>query len=547
MDIMSQDFKVIIIGGGISGLTLGALLGKAGLRCCIVEKEHQAGGYIAGFRRKDFHFDTAIHWLNQFGETGIVHRAFSFIGQDYPKPKVLNKIHRYKSDNFDILLQTDIQKLKQDFISSFPNEEKGLNKFFAHAKQLGNISSRLANFVRSHETMSLTEKAIYHMRMLPFILPIIKHLKYAGDKGVRRGLSKYFKGDDIKDIFNSESDLLSCLFPIAWAGNKDYFKTPEGGSIEFVKWLIDKNKSYGNEILLKTKVDSIILESKKAIGITAIQKNENIKINAKYIVSASDLPSLYKKLLPASAISNNTKQKLEDSVMYKSGFTISIALDCEAEDLGLSEELISLAKNNLARADHENSVPENSKLSIMSASVRDKTICPSGKGIITIYMAADIEKYNYWETELLDNGERIRGDAYKQLKEEIAQKIFDRIEQELIPNFKEHILFYDTSSPFTYQRYTNNYRGTMMGQRPGKVNMQNKVASHFTEIENLLVGGQWAELGGGIPVAARAAMNTSLIILRKENKQKFKLLAKYFDGKLDIEKLNSNKLFGTNG
>jgi len=537
---MSQKFDVIIIGAGVSGLTLGAMLGKAGLSCCIVEKEHQAGGYIAGFTRRNFKFDTSIHWLNQFGETGIISRVFSFIGADYPKPKLLNNIQRYKSDNFDILLQNDIKKVKSDFKSSFPNEEKGINKFFRHAEQLATISYKLTNFMRSHETMTLVEKAIYHTRMLPFILPIVKHLKYAGDEGVKKGLSKYFTGDGIKDIFNSEVDLLSCLFPIAWAKNKDYFTTPKGGSLSYVNWLLEKNQSLGNKILLRTKVNSIILDGKKAMGITGINKNKKIEIFSEYVVAASDLPSLYNKLLPPSAISSITKQKLENSVMYTSSFTISVALDCPAQDIGFAEELISLSKNNIPRHEHENSNPELSKLSIIAPSVRDTSICPSKKGMITIYMAAAIDKYDNWKTKKGEKGEVIRTKEYYNLKEKIAQQLITRIERELSPNLKKHILFYETASPYTYKRYTDNYQGTMMGQRPGKINMQNKVASHFTEIENLLVGGQWAELGGGIPIATRSAMNTMLIILRKKNKPMFKILAKYFDGKLKLETLNAN-------
>ncbi|RLD71325.1 MAG: NAD(P)/FAD-dependent oxidoreductase, partial [Bacteroidetes bacterium] len=432
-----------------------------------------------------------------------------------------------------------IQKVKEDFKINFPNEKKGIDKFFRHAEQLSTISSKLTNFIRSHETMTLFEKAVYHTRMLPFILPIIKHLKYAGNEGVKKGLSKYFKGDDIKDVFNSEVDLLSCLLPISWAKNKDYFTTPKGGSISHVNWLIQKNHSYGNQILLRTKANSIILDNKKATGITAINKNKEIAISAEYIVSASDLPSLYNSLLPPSAISSVTKQKLENSVMYTSSFTISVALDCPAQELGFTEELISLSKNNIPRYEHENSNPELSKLSIIAPSVRDTSICPTGQGMLTIYMAASMDKYDNWKTKKGENGETIRTKEYYNLKEDIAQQLLNRIERELAPNLKKHILFYETASPYTYNRYTDNYRGTMMGQRPGKINMQNKVASHITEIENLFVGGQWAELGGGIPIATRSAMNTMLIILRKKNKRSFKLLAKYFDGKLSLKKLNS--------
>jgi prolycopene isomerase len=533
-----MDYDIVIIGAGISGLSLGALLGKAGFNCCIVEKEYHAGGYIAGYSRKDFHFDTAIHWLNQFGKSGIVHKVFNSIDSDYPKPTLLNKIHRYKSDNYDILLQNNIQKVKADFIKQFPEEEKGIELFFKHAEELSRVSLRMNDFVRNHESMGVVEKAIYYTRMLPHIFPIFKHLKYANDEGVRLGLSKYFKGDEIKDVFSSERDLLSCLFPLAWAKITDYYKTPSGGSVQYVNWLVSQNERFGNKILLSSEATEVLLQGNVAKGIKVKNKNNVSEIYSKYVIAASDLPYLYRKLLPDSAVSEKVKSKLENSIQYTSSFTVSVALDCPAEDLGFGEELISLSKNNIQRSDHEGSDPKISKLSIIAPSVRDKSVCPDDKGIITIYMAADIEKFDFWHTEIGDDGKRKRGKAYREFKKQIAEIIIDRI-TELSPEFREHIMFYEASTPFTYQRYSYNYRGTMMGPRPGKENMQNKVASHYTEVRNLLVGGQWAELGGGVPIAVRSAVNTTLIILRKENKKKYRLLAKYMDGKISVNQLNT--------
>src|ERR1700712_3231461 len=78
-------YDVVIIGSGIGGLTAGALLSKAGLTVCVLEKEPHPGGYLAGFRRKDFRFDTAIHWLNQYSEEGMVSRLFYALGNDFPR------------------------------------------------------------------------------------------------------------------------------------------------------------------------------------------------------------------------------------------------------------------------------------------------------------------------------------------------------------------------------------------------------------------------------------------------------------------------------
>jgi prolycopene isomerase len=534
---MQNSYDVVIIGGGVSGLTLGAILAKAGQKCCIVEKEPHPGGYLAGFERKGFLFDTAIHWLNQFNEEGIAHRCFSFIDKNYPKLKQLNHIQRYQTDNFNILLQTDLEKVKTEFHQAFPEEKKGIEKFFNHVNQLSKASKKISFFTRSAQTMSITDKALFYTRALPAILPMIKHIRYAGDKGVTKGLSKYFKGNSIKDIFSSESDLLSCLFPLAWAKNKDYYIPPSGGSIEIINWLMEQNQQFGNDVLLGTKASTILTEKRKAVGIEVFQKEKSFKLNSNYVVIASDLISAYRNLLPKGFISEKQIQKLENSKQYKSAFTVAVALDCPAEDLGFGEELILLFKNNIERSLHEDSNPDHSKLSVLSPSVRDKSVCPKGKGMVSIYMAADIDKYDFWKTELDSNGKRHRGKEYKDFKNTIAKRLFERVDKEINPEFSKHIIFFEVATPYTYYRYTDNYNGTIMGPRPGKENMQNKVASYFTGVENMLVGGQWAELGGGIPTTSRAALNTALIILKKENKRYFKQLSNYVDGKISLTKL----------
>ena len=55
---IKDEYDVIVIGAGVGGLTAASLLSKAGLSVCVLEKEPHVGGYLAGFRRKNFIFDT---------------------------------------------------------------------------------------------------------------------------------------------------------------------------------------------------------------------------------------------------------------------------------------------------------------------------------------------------------------------------------------------------------------------------------------------------------------------------------------------------------
>ena len=543
---MSEEFNkttydIAIIGAGISGLTAAAIAGRFGLKCCILEKEPNAGGYLAGFSRKGFHFDTSIHWLNQCNKNEMAGRIFSLIGSDSPAIKNMENIHRFKGDNYDYLLTNNPDKLKDKLISDFPHEKAGIEKFFRAAKRIGNGSLKYANLFRTEESMSFFEKSFFKIKLLRFVLPLIKYVFYSGDK-VPKGLDKFFKDKNLQKIYSSENDLLSCLFPIAWAYNNGYQIPKKGGAIVFIKWLTHVNEKLNNDILLNAEVKKLNIKDRNCESIVFQQNNKEYKLTSKYIISTNDIETLYTKMLPEGIVSNKFKAKLNNAVLYSSAFTVSIALDCPAEKLGINQELISITKEGIQRSDHDGGDPLISDISVLAPSARDKSLTPEGKGLVTLYIPSNINYKDYWQTEKDSNGNFIRGEKYKKLKNEVADILINRVEQTLNIDLNSHIEFIDVSTPITYLRYTGNKNGTMMGARPGKENMQAGIAHHQTPVKNLFLGGHWAELGGGVPICTKTAINAVLLILKKNKKQAFSLLANYMDNKIQLEQLHSSEL-----
>ncbi len=161
---------------------------------------------------------------------------------------------------------------------------------------------------------------------------------------------------------------------------------------------------------------------------------------------------------------------------------------------------------------------------------------------MTIFIPSFIEQYENWGAKMDENGNFTRGEDYKDTKQKVADILIDRIERELNIDLRSHIVYLDIATPVTHQRYTGNRNGTMMGARPGKSNMQAKIAHYKTPVSNVFLSGHWAELGGGIPVAVRAALNSTLLVLKKDNKPAFRLLANYMDGKISAKEVNQSSL-----
>ncbi|MBX3255836.1 MAG: NAD(P)/FAD-dependent oxidoreductase [Chitinophagaceae bacterium] len=543
MQQVKASYDVVIIGAGIGGLTAAALLSKAGLTVCVLEKEPHVGGYLAGFRRKDFIFDTAIHWLNQYGPEGIVTRLFNAIGADHPKAITQKHTRRYKGTGFSYLLTSNPDALRDQLIGEFPHEKKGLERFFRNAKKIGCSLNRLNSIFRSETTMTLREKLWGKIHLLKVILPFIPYVRYNGEKGLKKGLSLFFKEERLHSLFASETEVIGCMVPIGWSYAQDFQSPPKGGGQVIPEWLEHVVRFYGNHIVTQSTAKEILLDGNTCAGVSYIHKGRQQQIKSKYVIAACDIETLYEKMLPAHIIPQTLKTKLKQAELYSSSVTISIALSCEAEALGFGEELVHLVDENSPFDAHHNGDPLTSEISILAPSVRDKSVAPEGCGTLTLFMPAFMQYNNEWLTDKDEEGNFIRNDAYRKLKQEIADIIIDRVDKHVAPGLRSHILFYDIATPVTHWRYTGNKNGTMMGARPGRQNIQNKIAHYKTPVNNLLLGGHWAELGGGVPIATKAGTNASLLILKNENPPAFTALCRYIDGKSTLEELLGNACF----
>ena len=539
-----KDFDVVVIGAGVGGLTAAALLARTGLSVCVVEMDTRPGGYLAGFKRMDFRFDSAIHWLNQCGPEGMVTKVFDLIGSDHPKPKSQKKIKRFIGKSFNYLLTDRPDDLKDQWIKEFPHEKDGLIRFFEDAKKLGRSFDKASELFRASITMTPFEKMKTGIRRLKFALPFIKHISYKGDEGVRKGLNRYFKEERLHQVFCSEPDVLSCLVPFGWAYYKDYQSPPEGGSQVIPEWLQHVVEELGGTVKFRTKVTALVNEGTICTAVETIDKLGKVEtISAKNVIAACDAIALYEQMFPTAMRPTEMIKRIKDSDQYASSVTVQLALDCPVESLGFNEEMIFLGDEGLDRSEYGNGDPQTAGISILAPSLRDPSMCPKGKGTVTIYVAAGIDYADHWKTELDAKGNRKRGAAYKEFKKQYADVLIKRVEKAFDIDITSHIDYCDIATPITHWRYTGNYGGTIMGSRPGKENMQSKVASYTTPLKNVFLGGHWAELGGGVPIAVKAASNASLLVLKQQNPAAFVLLSKYFDQDTTLQQtLNSDLL-----
>ena len=76
--------KIIIIGGGVAGLTAGIYAQKAGFDSVVYEKNRVLGGQCTGWKRKGFYIDNCITWMTN-GLPGPERRIIVALSHNPPR------------------------------------------------------------------------------------------------------------------------------------------------------------------------------------------------------------------------------------------------------------------------------------------------------------------------------------------------------------------------------------------------------------------------------------------------------------------------------
>ena len=104
--------KIIIIGGGISGISAGIYAQLNGYTSEIYEKNPVAGGQCMGWNRNGFHIDNCIHWLTGTKKDTELYKAWETVGALNESIEMANTEIFYTSiiDNKTVTLWKDLDK-----------------------------------------------------------------------------------------------------------------------------------------------------------------------------------------------------------------------------------------------------------------------------------------------------------------------------------------------------------------------------------------------------------------------------------------------------
>ena len=132
---------------------------------------------------------------------------------------------------------------------------------------------------------------------------------------------------------------------------------------------------------------------------------------------------------------------------------------------------------------------------IEDITIRNHSFDPSlnkNDSTLTILISSNESVYNYLSS--------LTKKEYKAYKNELGE----RIRKELIsyiPLTNEEIELLDVTTPLTYERYTNAYKGSYMSFITTKKSKGLMRKGLIKKLKNFAMGGQWIMPPGGLPIA----------------------------------------------
>ena len=124
-------YDVVVVGAGIGGLTVGALLAARGINVCVFERGSQVGGCVQRVEYSGFDFEPGMGVYTGWGSGEIFERVFSDLPVEIPQSRALESDYVVRlPDGTDIRLRRDWMSFAEELRNAFPESANEAVAFY---------------------------------------------------------------------------------------------------------------------------------------------------------------------------------------------------------------------------------------------------------------------------------------------------------------------------------------------------------------------------------------------------------------------------------
>lgn len=485
--------KLLIVGGGIAGMSAGVYGLQSGFKTTILEQHQIAGGNCTSWRRKGYLFEGGLHWLTGSSPKTPLNAVWKNVGALNEESKLYVKdiLLTYIINNQEVNLYRNPDQLEAHLISVAPEDTQEIRKLCNDIKLFMGFTMPVMDIkgVKVSKKSKMSQFDLSKMvKQLPKMLSyskisVLQYVQRFKNPAIR-GLLLNVVGDTI-----NASSMFFTLGNFA-AGDGAYV---EGGSLGIAQNMANRFTSLGGEIRYSSKVEKIQVENNKVKGV--IVDGELIKGDA--VIVTTDTLAAIDHLFEVP-LKERWMNEMRKNVKYTASTFVSFGVEANLSDLPEVlrfhlDEPFEFAETNYQffginnYAGYDGYAPKN---------------CTS---LTSIFLG---DTYDYWMNKK-HTGE------YDQEKEKFAKAATSMLKH-FLPQTVGKISLWDVATPLTYERYCGTKRGSWMTLTEGGDKMTPyPYVSDSTK--GLYFAGQRIQPPGGMPVAVNTGRTAIQYLCKDTN------------------------------
>jgi len=472
--------RVIIIGGGVSGLSAGIYAQKCGFDATILESHNIPGGNCTAWKRKDYLFEGGMHWLGGSKKGSDLNKLWRHTGalDDSVKIHYNEPYLEIQYEGTPIRFYRDVERTEKEFLALSPADKKEIKSLCNYIRKMKGLSMPVTDLKgvkvtkKSHPPLSLLFAAIRAGGVMRRFSSVSKE-EYA-KRFSHPGLQEL-----IKALPGGKQGIAAMFLTMgtAAAGEGGF---PEGGSLPFVERMAQTFQTLGGNLLLNTRAERVVTKNGKAVAVIA--NGNHLETDA--VIVASDtmqMDHLFDTPLHASWLDKMRKNTKPTATTFIS--------------LGVSTNLTTYPERLLIKLDPHISIADQKyDYALVDNYAKNKTYSPEEKSVLTLHFIGDT--YAFWKTAK-ESGH------YKDEKIRLEAEVISAIEKQ-IPEIAGKVEVCDIATPLTYERYCDTWKGSWMTDLTSGLSL-NPYPPKIDNLQGVYFSGQRMMPPGGLPPALLTA------------------------------------------